>query len=58
VAAQILGYGVYKPVHKEGEGLGRGVGCPAFGGLLITNRERGEVMCARCGLVVAGKRGG
>ncbi len=28
-------------------------GCPACGGRLITDRERGEVVCAQCGLVVA-----
>jgi transcription initiation factor TFIIB len=28
-------------------------GCPACGGPVITDRERGEVVCARCGLVVA-----
>jgi transcription initiation factor TFIIB len=28
-------------------------GCPACGGPLITDRERGEVVCAQCGLVVA-----
>jgi transcription initiation factor TFIIIB Brf1 subunit/transcription initiation factor TFIIB len=29
------------------------VGCPACGGPLVTDRERGEVVCAQCGLVVA-----
>ncbi|MCC6035658.1 MAG: transcription initiation factor IIB family protein [Pyrobaculum sp.] len=28
-------------------------GCPACGGPLVTDRERGEVVCAQCGLVVA-----
>jgi transcription initiation factor TFIIB len=28
-------------------------GCPACGGPLITDRERGEVVCAQCGLVVS-----
>ena len=28
-------------------------GCPACGGPVITDRERGEVVCAQCGLVVA-----
>jgi len=28
-------------------------GCPVCGGPLITDRERGEVVCAQCGLVVA-----
>ena len=28
-------------------------GCPACGGPLVDDRERGEVVCARCGLVVA-----
>jgi transcription initiation factor TFIIIB Brf1 subunit/transcription initiation factor TFIIB len=28
-------------------------GCPACGGPLITDRERGEVVCVQCGLVVA-----
>ncbi len=27
--------------------------CPAYGGRLITDRERGETVCAQCGLVVA-----
>ena len=29
------------------------VGCPACGGPLVTDRERGEVVSAQCGLVVA-----
>jgi transcription initiation factor TFIIB len=29
------------------------VGCPACGGPLVNDRERGEVVCAQCGLVVA-----
>jgi len=28
-------------------------GCPVCGGPLVTDRERGEVVCAQCGLVVA-----
>jgi len=28
-------------------------GCPACGGPLVNDRERGEVVCAQCGLVVA-----
>jgi len=28
-------------------------GCPSCGGPLVTDRERGEVVCAQCGLVVA-----
>jgi len=28
-------------------------GCPSCGGTLVTDRERGEVVCAQCGLVVA-----
>ena len=28
-------------------------GCPVCGGTLVTDRERGEVVCAQCGLVVA-----
>jgi len=28
-------------------------GCPACGGSLVTDRERGETVCAQCGLVVA-----
>ena len=28
-------------------------GCPACGGPLVDDRERGEVVCAQCGLVVA-----
>jgi len=28
-------------------------GCPACGGPLVTDRERGETVCAQCGLVVA-----
>jgi transcription initiation factor TFIIB len=28
-------------------------GCPACGGLLVTDLQRGEVVCAQCGLVVA-----
>jgi len=28
-------------------------GCPACGGTLVTDRERGETVCAQCGLVVA-----
>jgi transcription initiation factor TFIIB len=28
-------------------------GCPACGGSLVNDRERGEVVCAQCGLVVA-----
>jgi transcription initiation factor TFIIB len=28
-------------------------GCPVCGGPVITDRERGEVVCAQCGLVVA-----
>jgi len=28
-------------------------GCPACGGQLVTDRERGETVCAQCGLVVA-----
>ncbi len=28
-------------------------GCPVCRGPLITDRERGEVVCAQCGLVVA-----
>jgi len=28
-------------------------GCPACGGPLVTDRERGEVVCAQCGLVMA-----
>jgi len=28
-------------------------GCPICGGRLVTDRERGEVACAQCGLVVA-----
>ncbi len=27
--------------------------CPVCGGLLITDWERGEVVCVQCGLVVA-----
>jgi transcription initiation factor TFIIB len=27
--------------------------CPACGGRLITDLQRGEVVCAQCGLVVA-----
>ena len=27
--------------------------CPVCGGPLVTDRERGEVVCAQCGLVVA-----
>jgi transcription initiation factor TFIIB len=26
--------------------------CPACGGTLVTDRKRGEVVCAQCGLVV------
>jgi len=38
----------------EGCGLGGGVdGCPACGGLLVTDLQRGEGACAQCGLVVA-----
>jgi len=29
-------------------------GCPACGGPLVSDRERGEVVCAQCGLVVGG----
>jgi transcription initiation factor TFIIB len=29
------------------------VGCPACRGLLVTDLQRGEVVCAQCGLVVA-----
>jgi transcription initiation factor TFIIB len=29
-------------------------GCPVCGGPLVTDRERGEVVCAQCGLVVDG----
>jgi transcription initiation factor TFIIIB Brf1 subunit/transcription initiation factor TFIIB len=28
-------------------------GCPVCGGPLVNDRERGEVVCAQCGLVVA-----
>jgi transcription initiation factor TFIIIB Brf1 subunit/transcription initiation factor TFIIB len=28
-------------------------GCPACGGPLVDDRERGETVCAQCGLVVA-----
>ena len=28
-------------------------GCPVCGGPLITDLQRGEVVCAKCGLVVA-----
>lgn len=28
-------------------------GCPVCGGPVITDRERGEVVCAQCGVVVA-----
>jgi len=28
-------------------------GCPVCGGTLVTDRERGETVCAQCGLVVA-----
>jgi transcription initiation factor TFIIIB Brf1 subunit/transcription initiation factor TFIIB len=28
-------------------------GCPSCGGPLVTDRERGETVCAQCGLVVA-----
>jgi hypothetical protein len=28
--------------------------CPACGGPLVNDRERGEVVCAQCGLVVDG----
>jgi len=28
-------------------------GCPACGGRLVTDLQRGEVVCAQCGLVVA-----
>jgi uncharacterized Zn finger protein (UPF0148 family) len=28
-------------------------GCPVCGGLLVTDMQRGEVVCAQCGLVVA-----
>ncbi len=41
---------------KRGEVCGSGGdvgGCPACGGPLVTDRERGEVVCAQCGLVVA-----
>ena len=27
--------------------------CPVCGGSLVNDRERGEVVCAQCGLVVA-----
>jgi len=37
----------------EGCGSGGGVGCPVCGGSLVDDRERGEVVCAQCGLVVA-----
>jgi len=34
--------------------LGKAMGkCPACGGRLITDWERGEVVCVQCGLVVA-----
>jgi transcription initiation factor TFIIB len=28
-------------------------GCPVCGGTLVTDLQRGEVVCAQCGLVVA-----
>jgi len=28
-------------------------GCPACGGPLVTDLQRGEVVCAQCGLMVA-----
>jgi transcription initiation factor TFIIB len=28
-------------------------GCPVCGGPLVDDRERGETVCAQCGLVVA-----
>ena len=34
-------------------GSGGGVGCPVCGGPLVTDLQRGEVVCAQCGLVVA-----
>jgi hypothetical protein len=56
--AQVCGYRLYKPFHEEEERSCAGrvemcVGCPACGGPLVTDRERGEVVCAQCGLVVA-----
>jgi transcription initiation factor TFIIB len=57
MSAQIRNYRLHQPVHKEEEegcGLGGDVGgCPACGGPLVNDRERGEVVCAQCGLVVA-----
>jgi len=55
---RVLGYRLYQPVYKE---RGRScpgqvetcVGFPACGGPLVTDRKRGEVVCAQCGLVVA-----
>jgi transcription initiation factor TFIIB len=35
-------------------GLGGGVGgCPACGGPIITDLQRGEVVCTQCGLVIS-----
>jgi uncharacterized Zn finger protein (UPF0148 family) len=58
VSAQICGYRLYKPFHEEEERSCAGrvetcVGCPVCGGPLVNDLQRGEVVCAQCGLVVA-----
>ncbi len=55
MSAQVGGYRLRQPFHEE-EGVGesgRGGGCPACGGPLVTDLQRGEVVCMQCGLVVA-----
>ncbi len=52
--AEVFGGCLYQPVHKEECRPGGGVGgCPACGGPLVNDLQRGEVVCAQCGLVVS-----
>jgi transcription initiation factor TFIIB len=55
MSTQVFGNGLYKPFHKE-EGRSCRLGGGRVSGLwgpVVTDLQRGEVVCAQCGLVVA-----